>query len=207
MSKISNKGKKILLNWQGMGLVIEFKNFSCIWRDRPFAAPAEDYFIPEQPVPESVTLNDLCVMQTQGLLTRRDDAAFWKVRISAQPIPKELLEMDEPKKKILITHPAERMLWLQQRIAGTNEQWQVYSCIEGAYSDVPFDVEPAWRPEDRYRVKPKTVKHYFCLYRPKTSEGRLNAICDENKDNLIKTLKVCGATIISNIEEYDVEVE
>ena len=52
-------------------------------------------------------------------------------------------------------HAAERALWKAQREAGTNEVWQQDSAvIPNGWLDFPIDIEPAWRPDCKYRVKP-----------------------------------------------------
>ena len=52
-------------------------------------------------------------------------------------------------------HAVERALWKAQREAGTNEVWQQDSAvIPNAWLDFPIDIEPAWRPDCKYRVKP-----------------------------------------------------
>ena len=121
-----------------------------------------------------------------------------------KPITPEIISelLDAQEKKILIHHIPERKLWLTQREAGTNEQWQrqVEGCSD--WVDLLNDVEPRWYEHHKYRVKPKTVKYYFCLCRRKN--GDIVSMSRTSKDRL--KYAVGDATIIGNIEERDVEV-
>ena len=111
---------------------------------------------------------------------------------------------EEPKLEPLIHHPKERMLWLQQRIAGTNEQWRCES-DEGEIIDLPIDQEPTWCKKYRYYPKPQTVKFYFCVIRHKS--GSIGSYGQHgSKEELKSTVALGSATIIGNIEERDVDV-
>ena len=204
MPKISEAGREILKKWQDMG--VKFEQVAMpINTYLDFKRDAENYSIPEQPVPEGVTLNDRCVTQTQGLLFKRDDTASFLASIPAQPIPKELLEMEELKKDILIHHIPERKLWLAQREAGTNEVWQKMFRNSGVWIDINVEYDPTWSSDYEYRVKPKTVKYYFCAVKHKNgSIGLLGQYGPKEAFEL--SLAFGGATIIWNIEECDVEV-
>ena len=207
MPTISEAGRKILRKWQDMG--VRF-----LWRGeqrghRLFDGPAENYSIPEQPVPDGWAASHLNNALTDGIKFSQRDG-LTEIRISAQPIPKELLEMEEepdeePKKEILIHHIPERKLWLAQREAGTNEQWREINRF-GVIIDIPVEKEPEWNKDAEYHpmfvLKPKTVKYYFCLCRRKN--GGIVTMSRTCKDRL--KYAVGDATIIGNIEERDVEV-
>lgn len=154
-------------------------------------------------MPEQWDVKHLYSALNEGLKVNSGDR-LCEVRIPTQPIPKELLEMEEPKKEILIRHPEERMLWLQQRIAGTNEQWRVRFKGSREWLDIPVHREPLWQGSHEYEIKPKTVKYYFCLCRK--SNGIVDSILCDKKDVLITILEYTHATIIGNIEERDVVV-
>lgn len=208
MPKISKEGKKILLKWQDMGVRFYVKGFTIgVGRQSMvFDGAPSHYEILEQPVPEKFDSEELIKAVEYGLLlqaTTLNSSTIYNINsiiytIKAQPIPKELLEMDEPKQEDaeawraeyrrkqasgikfemyiknddaweemhcyfnlskdmyrevkeesklepLIHHPKERMLWLQQRIAGTNEQWQhKFSAKENwKWHDLPIGKEPA----------------------------------------------------------------
>ncbi len=104
-----------------------------------------------------------------------------------------------------IPHLKERILWLQQREAGTNEVWQQRGINEHCeWFDLMNDREPSWMPNFLFRVKPKTVKYYFalaigCARTPFT-------ICYTSKDLIIADSKEFDYTIIGNIEEREVEI-
>ncbi len=104
-----------------------------------------------------------------------------------------------------IPHIKERILWLQQRAAGTNEVWQVeHSSSSGGYVDIAVDTEPAWSPQWKYRVKPKMVKHYFALV--ESSNKGLDALAASTKERLNELTRRCDCTIIGKIEEREVEI-
>ena len=64
---------------------------------------------------------------------------------------------DDIKPHPKIPHLKERILWLQQREAGTNEVWQVLSGHNGI-TDIPVNAEPNWFPGFKYRPKLKPTK-------------------------------------------------
>lgn len=109
-------------------------------------------------------------------------------------------------KKILIHHIPERKLWLAQREAGTNEQWRTRfkNSLSDGWNDIAVHKEPRWLETHEYEVKPKTVKHYFCLY--KTRRWGVTTWHSENLEDLCRKINDCGGTIIGNIEEREVEV-
>ena len=113
---------------------------------------------------------------------------------------------EEPKKQILIHHIPERKLWLAQREAGTNEQWQFKYYRDEKWNDVvAITEEPAWNKDVEYRVKPKTVKYYFCVIKRK--DGSSGVFGQHGtREELESSATFGGATIIGNIEERDVEV-
>lgn len=203
MPTISEAGRKILRKWQDMG--VRF-----LWRGeqrghRLFDGPAENYSIPEQPVPDGWAASHLNNALTDGIKFSQRDG-LTEIRISAQPIPKELLEMEEepdeePKKEILVHHIPERKLWLAQREAGTNEQWKVKPRSWNDWKKIPIDEEPEWSEYYDYTTV-NTVKYYFCLCRRKN--GGIVTMSRTCKDRL--KYAVGDATIIGNIEERDVEV-
>ena len=93
MPKISEAGREILKKWQDMG--VEFKqvaHYSNTYLN--FKRDAWCYSIPEQPVPEWVTLGDLENMRAKGVQLKVKDVLAWSLYIPAQPIPKKLLEME-----------------------------------------------------------------------------------------------------------------
>ena len=171
---------------------------------RLFDGPAENYSIQEQPVPKGVSYEQMANAEKQGLRIGRS-VKDMSHSIPTQPIPKELLEMEEPKKEILVHHIPERKLWLAQREAGTNEQWREINRF-GVIIDIPVEKEPEWNKDAEYHpmfvLKPKTVKYYFCLCRRKN--GGIVTMSRTCKDRL--KYAVGDATIIGNIEERDVEV-
>ena len=202
MTKISKAGREILKKWQEMG--VKF-----LWLDQhgcfTFEYHAKDYSIPEQPVPKCALRSQLWLTDLKGLTVEYKGTPIGEVVIPSQPIPKELLEIEDPKKDILIHHPEERMLWLQQRIAGTNEVWQKLFRNSGEWIDINVEYDPTWSSDYEYRVKPKTVKYYFCVIRRK--DGSIGVFGQPGtKEELESSATFGGATIIGNIEERDVEV-
>ena len=207
MTKISEAGRELLKKWQEMGVRFANSAFKSTLFD--FTDRAERYSIPEQPVPTGWTAFQVNEALTDGIKFSQRDG-LTEIRISAQPIPKELLEMEEepdeePKKEILVHHIPERKLWLAQREAGTNEQWREINRF-GVIIDIPVEKEPEWNKDAEYHpmfvLKPKTVKYYFCLCRRKN--GGIVTMSRTCKDRL--KYAVGDATIIGNIEERDVEV-
>ena len=172
---------------------------------RLFDGPAENYSIQEQPVPKGVSYEQMANAEKQGLRIGRS-VKDMSHSIPTQPIPKELLEMEEepdeePKKEILVHHIPERKLWLAQREAGTNEQWKVKPRSWNDWKKIPIDEEPEWSEYYDYTTV-NTVKYYFCLCRRKN--GGIVTMSRTCKDRL--KYAVGDATIIGNIEERDVEV-
>ncbi len=102
-----------------------------------------------------------------------------------------------------IPHLKERILWLQQREAGTNEVWQYF--YSAHWIDLPAEDEPFWRPGMKYRVKPKTVTYYMAMLKRKgtTPYGR----AADNKESIIEYASQYGWEIIGNIETREVPIE
>ena len=198
MTKISEAGRELLKKWQEMGVRFANSAFKSTLFD--FTDRAERYSIPEQPVPTGWTAFQVNEALTYGLKFSQRDG-LTEIRIPAQPIPKELLEMEEPKKEILVHHIPERKLWLAQREAGTNEQWKVKPRSWNDWKKIPIDEEPEWSEYYDYTTV-NTVKYYFCLCRRKN--GDIVTMSRTCKDRL--KYAVGDATIIGNIEERDVEV-
>lgn len=198
MTKISEAGRELLKKWQEMGVRFANSAFKSTLFD--FTDRAERYSIPEQPVPTGWTAFQVNEALTYGLKFSQRDG-LTEIRIPAQPIPKELLEMEEPKKEILVHHIPERKLWLAQREAGTNEQWKVKPRSWNDWKKIPIDEEPEWSEYYDYTTV-NTVKYYFCLCRRKN--GGIVTMSRTCKDRL--KYAVGDATIIGNIEERDVEV-
>lgn len=196
MPKISESGREILKKWQEMGVKFLYLGYHGCFS---FEYPANDYSIPEQPVPD-ITTGELRILEAEGLKTKTSSLGCTD-SIPAQPIPKELLEMEEPKKEILVHHIPERKLWLAQREAGTNEQWKVKPRSWNDWKKIPIDEEPEWSEYYDYTTV-NTVKYYFCLCRRKN--GGIVTMSRTCKDRL--KYAVGDATIIGNIEERDVEV-
>ncbi len=205
MTKISEAGRELLKKWQEMGVRFANSAFKSTLFD--FTDRAERYSIPEQPVPTGWTAFQVNEALTDGIKFSQRDG-LTEIRISAQPIPKELLEMEEepdeePKKEILVHHIPERKLWLAQREAGTNEQWKVKPRSWNDWKKIPIDEEPEWSEYYDYTTV-NTVKYYFCLCRRKN--GGIVTMSRTCKDRLKHAVAVGDATIIGNIEERDVEV-
>lgn len=200
MAKISEAGKEILRKWQDLGIRFSNSYFKSTIFD--FTDRAERYSIPEQPVPDGWTAAHLNTALTYGLKFSQRDG-LTEIRIPAQPIPKDLLEMEEPKKEILVHHIPERKLWLAQREAGTNEQWKVKPRSWNDWKKIPIDEEPEWSEYYDYTTV-NTVKYYFCLCRRKN--GDIVSMSRTSKETLKHAVAVGDATIIGNIEERDVEV-
>lgn len=199
MPKISEAGRDILRKWQDMGVIFFYAGDSS---QRPcnFEDVAEEYSIPEQPLPQGISRGWLTNAEELGIRVWLDYKTC-QYFIHAQPIPKELLEMEEPKKEILVHHIPERKLWLAQREAGTNEQWKVKPRSWNDWKKIPIDEEPEWSEYYDYTTV-NTVKYYFCLCRRKN--GGIVTMSRTCKDRL--KYAVGDATIIGNIEERDVEV-
>ena len=200
MTKISEAGRELLKKWQEMGVRFANSAFKSTLFD--FTDRAERYSIPEQPVPTGWTAFQVNEALTYGLKFSQRDG-LTEIRIPAQPIPKELLEMEEPKKEILVHHIPERKLWLAQREAGTNEQWKVKPRSWNDWKKIPIDEEPEWSEYYDYTTV-NTVKYYFCLCRRKN--GDIVSMSRTSKETLKHAVAVGDATIIGNIEERDVEV-
>ena len=203
MPKISEEGRKILKKWQGMGVKFMWRGEHRKYIYGLFSGPAEHYLIPAQPVPEQWDVKHLYKAINEGLKVNSGDG-LCEVRIPAQLIPKEFLEMDEPKKEILIHHIPERKLWLAQREAGTNEQWQVNFEEGCGWHDVPVAEEPEWRSHYEYRPKPTTVKLYMAMLQYRKEPA--HTFQASNISTIKEHARRHGITIIGNIEERDVEV-
>ena len=111
-------------------------------------------------------------------------------------------EVEAPKPTI--PHLAERKLWLAQREAGTNEVWQV-SNDKGA-PDGWFDIglEPEWRANCSYRVKPKTVTYFMVMLRY-NKQGVYGTQKFDSLEDVNNYATRYNCTIIGNIETREVE--
>ena len=67
---------------------------------------------------------------------------------------------EEPRPEI--PHIKERILWLAQREAGTNEIWQVTDPKIDCTLPIPVDMEPGWEHGYIYRVKPMKLTAKIC---------------------------------------------
>jgi hypothetical protein len=91
MPTISEAGREVLKKWQEMGVKFLYLGYHGCFS---FEYPANDYAIPEQLVPEQWDVKHLYKAINEGLKVNSGDG-LCEVRIPAQTIPKELLEMEE----------------------------------------------------------------------------------------------------------------
>jgi hypothetical protein len=115
------------------------------------------------------------------------------------------LEQKDYREKVNVPHLKERKLWLAQREAGTNEVWQ---CRRFAiWYDVPAHLEPAWKDEYDYRVKPKVeTRHMALLISPQRfTTSALSKPNEPVKDFRLR-LEVRGWKITGDIATREIEI-
>ena len=102
-----------------------------------------------------------------------------------------------------IPHLAERALYWAQRVAGTNEVWQV--CDPATKMWIDTNSEPNWLGNLLYRVKPETVKRYMALL--KSTANQVYPFVHGSRWDIVEHAKKWNLTIIGNIEEREVEID
>ena len=177
---IPEASREVLKQWQENGLKFKEREFLVNFPLKFDCIAKGNYNIPEQPIPEGMSVEMVEAMWRQGLMLEFDGNFGWdlaadgfdwngiyrgaqllaRLRIPAQPIPEKLLEVSPP-----TPHAAERALWKAQREAGTNEAWQKRPKIGGIdWADIRHDLmfEPGWDPDWDYRVKPMKLTARIC---------------------------------------------
>ena len=97
MTEISKEGKEILKKWQEKGVVFKSNAFNCHFPKKgevcDFPGVVEFYFIPEQPLPENFTPEDVDRFVADGFKIRIQTTSRRSVIefIPDQPIPERLL--------------------------------------------------------------------------------------------------------------------
>ena len=168
--RIPEASREVLKQWQAKGLKFNVRGVAVKFTAEFTDIGKNIYTISEQPIPESVTIEQAQAMWEQGLMLEFDGNFGWdlaadgfdwngiyrgaqllaRLRIPAQPIPEKLLEVSPP-----TPHAAERALWKAQREAGTNEVWQCCAQTNVRnWVDLDTKYEPNWVPGCVYRVKP-----------------------------------------------------
>ena len=172
---IPEASREILKVWQKQGLNFNvggmvWDTSMCGWMYFTDIGGRKNYTIPEQPIPEGMSVEMVEAMWWQGLRVEYNNHGTWEIetnsnfplprisyRIPAQPIPEKLLEVPQEVSGAEYAraepHAAERALWKAQREAGTNEVWQ-WENMHGIWMDVCAGHEPEWNEDCKYRVKP-----------------------------------------------------